>query len=148
MITHAGSILPQPFLAHHIDHRTADGTTYRVATEGVEILHAVGKCPRHLGRADHRRHWMPVAERFTDGHNVGCNTVQLEGPPVRPYPAEARLYLVGDAKHVACAQGRVYLVKVARRRHDLAAATDNALVDEGGRRFAKSLDCGYCFARI
>jgi hypothetical protein len=103
-----------------------------IATEGVEVLHAVGEGRRDLRRGHHCGEGVPVAGRLADRHDVGHQPLGREPPERGAHPTEADLHLVGDDQTA----GRAHMLsgcnEIAVRQHHLSATADHRLHDHPG----------------
>ena len=134
----AEGVLLETLVLDDVQDRQADRARYRLAAEGVEVLHSVCEALRDLGRGDDGAQWMPVPHGLAHGHDVGHDALSLEGPEVASHAAEAHLDLVADAHAAVLAHQGVCRREVARSELDLPTAAQQALADErgGGRTIA------------
>lgn len=118
------------FFADDAQHFQSDGAGYGITAEGVEIFHAVGEGVGDGAGGDHDAQWVPVADGFADGHDVGHDAVFFESPKMAPVPPATGLYLVCDIKAAGSPQRAAGFGQVARRQGYLPAAVDHRFADK------------------
>ncbi|MCH8271592.1 MAG: GDP-mannose 4,6-dehydratase, partial [Planctomycetes bacterium] len=89
----AQRVLLKTLVLDNVQDGQADRARYRIAAEGVEVLHSVGEALGDLGRGDDGAQWMPVPHGLAHGHDVGYDALSLEAPEVASHAAEAHLDL-------------------------------------------------------
>src|SRR4051812_36185974 len=75
-------VLLEPLLLDDVEDREADRGRHRVATERVEVLHAVRERVRDLASRDHGSERVAVADRLAHRDDVRCRALGPEGPRV------------------------------------------------------------------
>src|SRR5699024_4868507 len=131
----AGVVL-QALILDYVEHGQANGAGHRVAAEGIEILHAVGKGSRDLRRGDDRGHGVTVADRFAEGDDVRDGILDLGCPECFAGATEADLHFVGDSDTAERAHVIEHARQIAWWPDDLTAHTGETLGDKCGQTVA------------
>jgi hypothetical protein len=109
----AKSVVLQPLITQHVEHRHPDRAGQRAAAGRGEEVSLAGERISHRAAGDHRSERIAVAYRFGHRHDVGHRVLLLETPEPLAQPAVSDLHLVGDCQATACAYRRIDLLQVA-----------------------------------
>ena len=139
-------VVLQAFGLDDIEYGIANRTRHRIAAEGIEILHPIGKSLRDLDGCDDCSDWMPISQWLSHSDNVGNYRVVLKRPHCRTDTAEADLHFIGDADGASGSGVLVSRLKVAISENHLSAASTNRLGNERcgpAIRFGQACAIGY-----